>query len=144
MNKTQRSASPATQRSKSQCATALLFGLALLNTGCGDAENDLFDHTRQALAGELGEPCGESWPTGDYVDVNDASEECGLGMCLHGDVVASAGAEESVGMCSCRCDGPAGTGPFCACDSGFSCEHQIDDIGVGSLNLVGSYCIPND
>jgi hypothetical protein len=43
--------------------------------------------------------------------------------------------------CSCRCDGPAGTGAFCACPTGFECAPLIQDIGVGQRNLVGSYCI---
>jgi hypothetical protein len=46
--------------------------------------------------------------------------------------------------CSCRCDGPAGTGPFCSCPIGFQCvpliEFALPDGGAGS-DLVGSYCI---
>jgi hypothetical protein len=43
--------------------------------------------------------------------------------------------------CSCRCDGPEGTGPFCACPSGFECAHLVDDTGNGHAELAGSYCI---
>jgi len=45
--------------------------------------------------------------------------------------------------CSCRCDGPDGTGPFCACPDGFECA-QILPAGIvpgGHNALIGSYCI---
>ncbi|HVW30478.1 MAG TPA: hypothetical protein VHC69_34210 [Polyangiaceae bacterium] len=42
--------------------------------------------------------------------------------------------------CSCRCDGPAGTGPFCACPSGFECKSLIDGLSSSS-DAAGSYCI---
>lgn len=43
--------------------------------------------------------------------------------------------------CSCRCDGEPGTGPLCACPSGFACEHIVTDFGFGQSSLAGSYCI---
>lgn len=44
--------------------------------------------------------------------------------------------------CSCRCDGPAGTGPFCDCPSGFQCQKLVDAYGTsGGAQLAGSYCI---
>jgi hypothetical protein len=43
--------------------------------------------------------------------------------------------------CSCHCDGPEGTGPFCACPGGFECLKLVDDIGLGHAELAGSYCI---
>ncbi len=44
--------------------------------------------------------------------------------------------------CSCRCDGPAGTGPFCDCPSGFQCQKLVDAYGTsGGEQLAGSYCI---
>lgn len=43
--------------------------------------------------------------------------------------------------CSCRCDGPVGTGAFCACPSGYECVKLIQDIGVGHAELAGSYCL---
>jgi hypothetical protein len=49
--------------------------------------------------------------------------------------------EKSV-YCSCRCDGPAGEGPFCACPSGFECAHLVDSYGTaGGAQFTGSYCI---
>jgi hypothetical protein len=49
--------------------------------------------------------------------------------------------EKSV-YCSCRCDGPAGEGPFCACPSGFECTHLVDDYGIATSGEVsGSYCV---
>ena len=56
-------------------------------------------------------------------------------------------AEDTV-TCSCRCDGPAGTGDFCSCPNGFECVPMIEFAGVtttrqdgGFGHLVGSYCI---
>lgn len=46
--------------------------------------------------------------------------------------------------CSCRCDGPEGTGPFCECPSDFECRPMIADFGGASSaaeNLTGSYCV---
>jgi hypothetical protein len=44
--------------------------------------------------------------------------------------------------CSCRCDGPAGEGPFCDCPSGFECQKLVDSYGTsGGAQLAGSYCI---
>jgi hypothetical protein len=40
-------------------------------------------------------------------------------------------------FCSCHCDGPEGTGPFCACPSGFECAPLVPP----GVPLVGSYCI---
>jgi hypothetical protein len=49
---------------------------------------------------------------------------------------------ESSVYCSCRCDGPPGEAPFCACPDGFECRHLIDDYGNTSSNqITGSYCI---
>ena len=42
--------------------------------------------------------------------------------------------------CSCRCDGPAGTGPFCACPASYECAPLVNDVG-GAHSLAGSYCI---
>lgn len=49
---------------------------------------------------------------------------------------------EDVVTCSCRCDGPAGTGDFCTCPDGFECVQLLLDPGLGGYeNLAGSYCI---
>jgi hypothetical protein len=124
----------------------LLLGLAacFASPACSDAHNELFESTRASLAGELGDACGEVLPVvASEVEVDDDVTECGVGVCLRNEAVAQ-GSDESPGMCSCRCAGPAGTGPFCACDSGFSCEHQIEDVGLGNRALAGSYCVPSD
>lgn len=44
-------------------------------------------------------------------------------------------------LCSCHCAGP-GPGPFCRCPSHLECTHLVDDLGVGSRDIVGSYCLP--
>jgi hypothetical protein len=43
--------------------------------------------------------------------------------------------------CSCRCDGPDPNARYCECPSGFECTKLIDDLGLGSAQLAGSYCI---
>jgi hypothetical protein len=47
--------------------------------------------------------------------------------------------------CSCRCknaDGKTNDGArYCDCPNGFKCEHLIDDVGLGSTQLAGSYCV---
>jgi hypothetical protein len=47
--------------------------------------------------------------------------------------------------CSCRCanaDGKTDDGArYCDCPNGYQCEHLIDDVGLGSSQLAGSYCI---
>ena len=44
-------------------------------------------------------------------------------------------------ICSCQCDGP-GPGPYCTCPESMQCEHLLDDLGLCSAGLAGSYCIP--
>jgi hypothetical protein len=47
--------------------------------------------------------------------------------------------------CSCRCDGPADSGPFCTCPGGFACTHLVDERGAGSdTRFAGSYCIKSN
>jgi hypothetical protein len=52
--------------------------------------------------------------------------------------------EDSV-YCSCRCanaDGNTDDGArYCECPSGFVCRKLIDNLGLGSEQLAGSYCI---
>jgi hypothetical protein len=43
--------------------------------------------------------------------------------------------------CSCRCDGPAGSGDFCTCPNGFVCTRLFEDLGLGADDLAGSYCV---
>lgn len=50
------------------------------------------------------------------------------------------GVQDSV-YCSCRCDGPDPNARYCECPSGFTCTKLIDDLGLGSAQLAGSYCI---
>jgi hypothetical protein len=46
--------------------------------------------------------------------------------------------------CSCRCDGPDKNARYCDCPSGFSCTKLIDELGLGSSELTGSYCVRDD
>jgi hypothetical protein len=43
--------------------------------------------------------------------------------------------------CSCRCDGADSNARYCECPSGFECRELIQDLGLGSEQLAGSYCI---
>ena len=43
--------------------------------------------------------------------------------------------------CSCRCDGPDPNARYCKCPSGYTCTELLKDIGLGSSELAGSYCI---
>lgn len=43
--------------------------------------------------------------------------------------------------CSCRCDGPDPNARYCECPSGFACRQLIDDLKLGSAQLVGKYCV---
>lgn len=43
--------------------------------------------------------------------------------------------------CSCRCGGDDPNAKYCDCPSGYSCTELLKDIGLGSKELAGSYCI---
>jgi hypothetical protein len=49
--------------------------------------------------------------------------------------------------CSCRCANAHGKtddgAKYCDCASGFTCTQLIDDLGLGSKQLAGAYCIRN-
>jgi len=49
-------------------------------------------------------------------------------------------AEDTV-YCSCRCDGPDKAARYCTCPSGYSCSPLVPDLGLGHVQLVGSYCL---
>lgn len=50
--------------------------------------------------------------------------------------------------CSCRCANAEGNTDdgqrYCECPDGFQCTRLVEDVGLGSANLAGSYCIKND
>jgi hypothetical protein len=101
------------------------------------------------------------------VNVEDGTSQCASGICLAANfqgrtdcpygatcstregapVTATvapqlvARSPETAVYCSCRCDGPAGTGPFCACPGGLTCEPLVPDMGAGARALSGSYCL---
>ena len=43
--------------------------------------------------------------------------------------------------CSCRCNGDDPLGRYCHCPTGFTCTELMRDIGLGSPELSGSYCV---
>ncbi len=46
--------------------------------------------------------------------------------------------------CSCRCDGPDPNARYCECPDGFQCTELVEDLGLGSGQLAGSYCIKDN
>jgi hypothetical protein len=49
--------------------------------------------------------------------------------------------EEAV-YCSCRCNGPEGAGPYCACPTGFECAPLVKELGLKSGDsFAGFYCV---
>ena len=105
------------------------------------------------------------------VFVEDTSPACGEGVCLgvnfegrlscpYGQDATGGGCETTSGepvegpvppqlvnrppsdaiYCSCRCADPEGA-DLCACPVGFECRELIQDLGLGSEQLAGSYCI---
>jgi hypothetical protein len=48
---------------------------------------------------------------------------------------------EDAVYCSCRCAGSDPNANYCECPSGFECRELVQDLGQGSEQLAGSYCI---
>jgi hypothetical protein len=112
---------------------------ALAAVGCGGHSRSAPD---AAAFDRLGVSCGEVRAVASSeVVIDDAAPECEGGFCVHSAAVAPGGGE-SAGLCSCRCDGPAGTGPFCTCDEGFVCREQVSALGMTPPVIAGSYCLP--
>jgi hypothetical protein len=89
---------------------------------------------------------------GSEVSIDTNSAACATGVCLVDNLAPHADppqipADQPVGdgQCSCRCDGPAGSGPFCACPDGFACVPMVHDIGLASsAGVAGSYCVKRE
>lgn len=106
---------------------------------CGAvSERELFSESTAALAEHLGESCEATpVPQKGVVVVEDRHPACLPGQCvIHG---SQPGAELGQGICTCRCKGPAGTGPFCSCGDGFVCKHLVDDLGIGQAELTRAH-----
>jgi hypothetical protein len=119
---------------------ALAFALACSSP----AEEETFMGTQAALAEKLGDVCalapvpnGSTQEGETYIE---DPEECEPGYC----VVQVTEPGETEGICTCRCDGPEGTGPFCACSAGFVCELLVEELGwdFWPKDVAGSYCMP--
>lgn len=110
--------------------------------GCGDvADLALFSRSNAALIQNMGEACdlGALGPNETVVD--DRVAACEPGYCVGQYGQAWSGDDQ--GICTCRCDGPAGTGPLCACGSGYECKELIKNFhGEIDDDLAGSYCVP--
>lgn len=121
---------------------AMATGVSVLAlAGCGESRSS---PPGSVTFDRLGVECGDARPIMDSeVVVDDTAPECGEGYCLYAADVAR-GARPSPGMCSCRCDGDEGTGPFCACSDGFVCREEVRALGRIPTPLAGSYCVPAD
>jgi hypothetical protein len=122
-----------------------------------------------AASTNVGGQCApDTVPEGGFDDaeayVESSSEACGVGPCLvfrlQGDprdncaprscapddpdclssVCPSQADIDDRVYCSCRCDGPAGSGPLCECPGGFSCVPVLEQ---GPETVRGSYCVRN-
>ncbi len=125
--------------------THLALVSGVLNAfGCGAVDTELFSRTNEALVENLGEACdlGVVVASGERI-VEDDDPACLPGYCVGEG--GQAWTKGDQGICTCRCDGPDGTGPLCECADGFQCKHLIDDIGnLTGTNLVGAYCVPKN
>lgn len=111
-------------------------------SSCGSVENaELFSHSNGALVEHLGEACDLEQVGKLETVVDDEHPDCLPGYCVgDGDEPWTV---DNHGICTCRCDGPKGTGPLCSCAEGFTCKDLIKDWGgLGNAHLVGSYCVP--
>lgn len=117
------------------------FGM-LAVAGCGAVvDRELFSQSNEAMVEHAGEAC-ELGVVGEKETVVDENSHCGPGYC-----VGQGGqpwTRNEYGICTCRCDGPKGTGPFCSCAEGFRCKELIKDLGLLNLDWAGSYCVPRD
>lgn len=120
---------------------SLLTSLTVVLLGaCGAAtDTEMFSETQAALAEQLGHSCASRAVEDDEVEVVGGHPSCAPGYCVTRG--GESGAADGEGICSCRCDGPEGTGPFCQCGDGFACKHLIHDVLAGR-ELAGSYCMP--
>jgi hypothetical protein len=114
--------------------------------GCGAVvDTEMFSQSNAALVENMGEACDlGSVPDKDHKEtyVHDTHPMCQPGYC-----VGQGGQPWTVddhGICTCRCDGPAGTGPLCDCTDGFECKELMKDLGLSFSHLAGSYCVPAD
>lgn len=108
--------------------------------GCSASEHELFENSRAIIAEGVGLACevGELRPGEIVIETSDA---CLAGsLCLG--IAEDTGELPELQMCSCRCDGPQDTGPFCACPESYACTHVIEDLTVDSGQMSGSYCLP--
>lgn len=110
--------------------------------GCGVADTELFGQSNAALVEHMGQACELEALGENETVVEDEHPLCEPGYC-----VGQGGqpwTEGNVGICTCRCAGPEGTGPMCECGDAFECRHLIDGVGLGGAHLEGSYCVPRD
>lgn len=113
--------------------------------GCGViADTELFGESNAALVEHIGDACDLDGIGVNETVIEDEDSSCAPGYCVGqaGEPWTDEG--ENQGICTCRCAGPAGTGPSCDCSDGFECRELIKDFGGGlsGANLVGSYCVP--
>lgn len=114
--------------------------LPLFLLGCAPTETELFSETQALLAEGTGESCDLQVGANETAFEDESSCENDLACVAVGESAAEIiGIEPFDGMCTCRCDGPVGLGPYCACQSGFQCAELIVDLGLG--DGAYSFCV---
>lgn len=112
-----------------------------LGVSCTTPTYDLFEQSQAELAQEVGAQCELAPLEAGEVVLEEQPENCGdFGLCL-GIGPDVEGLEQLV-MCSCRCDGPDGDGPFCACPDAYTCESVVEALDATSSRYAGAYCVP--
>ena len=127
---------------KSICFRSLLWSVVWVALLCCSAsEHELFENSRAELAEGVGVACDAGELASGEIVIIEKSEVCsGASLCLGiGEDTDDLPALE---LCSCRCDGPDDTGPFCACPETYMCLHVVDDLLLGNARTSGSYCLP--
>ena len=126
----------------------VMVALLLQATACSDpGQRELFEGTQVSLAANVGDECdlGHFAADPDETIVEDQHPACGSGYCLwrHPDI--EPGTTGVPGFCTCRCDGPENSGPYCACPESYVCvQDVIEDLGSDHpsvLAYVGAYCM---
>lgn len=124
-------------------STSLLVLVASgrLLVGCGQAKSTPAATAPATAPSYLGISCANKNPVVEQeIDVQAMAPDCDGGACLRAQAVTG---DASSGICTCRCDGPTGAGPFCTCGDGFVCREEVPDLGLSDTRIVGSYCVPN-
>lgn len=133
-------ANMSTQISMHRHLVLLLLALA---AGCAPTDAELFRETQALLAEGTGDACTFEAEIGSAeVNIDDRAVDCpnGLACVSVGESAAEhLGVDPTDGVCACRCDGPAGSGPYCSCIKGTHCALLVKDASFPQGSA--SYCM---